>query len=893
MASFVFTLDDPRAGDPELTGGKGSNLARLVAADFPVPPGFCVTTAVYEALVETPDIRRAIDSLDGLDPRDREAVAEASAAVRSNLRARALPDEARNAVERALGELGGDAYAVRSSATAEDLPTASFAGQHETYLGVREGAVVDRVRDCLASLFTDRAVSYRLRNGIPHPELAMAVVVQEMVDPAAAGVLFTADPVTGNRRIAAVDATFGLGDTVVAGEVSPDNARVDRRTGEVIDYERGEKRYALRTDARGGTEAVDLSPERRAARALSDAQLRSLVDLGGRVEALLGDPQDVEWALVDGEFLLLQARPITSLFPVPSPPPSDDDLHVYLSFGHAQAMPEALPPLVVDFWRGFLEGGADAFRDDGTGGEWAVEAGDRVYLDLTPLLRLRPLRRFVPGRLEAVNEPAADALCEFLAERRDAVPDRGWAADARALAGVLRDGSSMLRAVVPRLLGRTARELLVGPPDPDRERAWVESWGRAAAERVSAPDVLAGRVRAAFERADFSLVVGDLLPRMGPHLLAALLARRLLSRLVPDADAELDAIGKGFERELVTQMNQRLGDLADVARSHPEVRAALRAERPLAEVESVAGGDAFVAALDDYLDAFGHRASGEIDLRRPRWRDDPGTLLRTIRSDLVRSDPGAHREHLDRLERSAAEAATRLEDRAGRGVLGPVRRPVVRRLIRTYRGGIQLREYPKQGLAHLFAAVHESVSDAGAVLVADGRLERPDDVWYLRADELLAALETDAPVDAPVDSRRRSHDRYASLTAPPLLTSDGEAPTAATRPEGRESTLVGTPVSSGVVEGVARIIRDPAGESLEKGEILVAPSTDPGWTPLFLNAAGLVMEVGGRMTHGALVAREYGIPAVAAVPRATTEIRSGERLRLDGTRGTVERLDRD
>ncbi|MFB6136511.1 MAG: PEP/pyruvate-binding domain-containing protein [Halobacteriaceae archaeon] len=888
---FALPLDDERARDPALTGGKGSNLARLVAAGFPVPPGFCVTTPAYEAVADDPSVRAAVESLDALDPGDAAAIAAASETARAAVRARDLPAEVRRAVAGALDDLGGDAYAVRSSATAEDLPGASFAGQHETFLGVRDrDAVVERVRDCLAGLFTDRAVTYRLRNGVSNASVAMAVVVQELVDPDVAGVLFTADPVSGNRRVASVDANFGLGETVVAGEVSPDSARVDRRTGEV-DYEVGEKRRARRPSERGGTEAVELDPERRGSRALSDARLRALVDLGARVEQLLGGPQDVEWALVDGAFVLLQSRPVTSLFPLPSPPPADDALHVYLSFGHAQAMPEALPPLVADFWRGFLEGGAAAFLGEDVRGRWAVEAGGRVYLDLTGPLGVPLLGRRLPGRLEAVNEPAADALRDLLDRRRESFPERGRLASARALAGAVRDARPLLRSVVPGLSRRVAGGVLFGPPDPDAERAWVEGWGRAAAARVRDPATLAGRVRAAFERVDFSLVVADLFPRVGAHLLASVAARRLLARLVPGAEADLDAVGKGFEAELVTRMNQRLGDLADVAREHPEVRAALRRGRPLPEVEAAAGGREFAAALEGFLDEFGHRASGEIDLRRPRWRDDPGTLLRTLRGDLARDEPGAHRDHLAGLERDAAAAADRLAARADRGLLGPVRRALVRRLIRTYRGGIQLREYPKQGIAHLFAAVHEELSAAGEALAADGRLDDPDDVWFLREGELLAALAEGAPVEADVEARRRAHDRNASMAAPPLLTSEGEAPTAAR--SGSGTVLAGTPVSSGVVEGPARVVRDPTSETLEKGEILVAPSTDPGWTPLFLNAAGLVMEVGGRMTHGALVAREYGLPAVAAVTGATGTIRSGERVRVDGTRGTVELLDRD
>lgn len=896
MSRFVIPLEDPDAKNPTLTGGKGANLARLIEADFPVPPSVCVATTVYQAIIDTSDIRTTIESLETLGPEDTEAIAELSAEVRSKIQQRNLPEPGRSAVMDALDTLSTNAYAVRSSATAEDLPTASFAGQHETFLGVnQQAAVLDRIHDCLASLFTDRAVTYRLRNGISQSNVAMAVVVQAMVEPAVAGVLFTADPVSGNRHVASVDANFGLGDTVVAGDISPDSARIERRTGKILEYAIGEKSYALRSgaDKRGGTEPIDLAPERRESRALSDAQLHALVDLGEQVEQLLDDPQDIEWALVDGDFVLLQSRPITSLYPLPSPLPSDEQLHVYLSFGHAQAMPEAMPPLVVDFWQGFMDGGAAVFRPDDARKQWAVEAGGRIYLDLTPLLHIGPLRRRLPKRIAAANEPASDALQHLLAQRPEAFPDRGALADVRAVVRGLHQGAPVLASVVPRMVGRFVRAFVTGPPNPEREQARIEGWGDDVASRTRGLDTLAGRVRAAFERFDLSMVLTDVVSRVGPLLVASLVAEKVLRRLFPDADTDIDAISKGLEMELVTRMNQRLGDLADIAREHPDVREALQQEVPLAQIEEVEGGRAFVDALETYLDEFGHRASNEIDLSRSRWNDNPEMLLQTIRSDLVQSEPEAHREHLHHLKRNANDAAAYLEARVDVGVCGPLKKAVVRRLIQTYRGGIQLREYPKQGVAHLFAAVHEEISDAGASLAVDGRLDRPDDVWYLRKDELLAALEEDAPIDADVEARRRTHDRYTSMTAPPILTSEGEAPTEPEDTTRSEGVLTGTPVSAGIVEGLARVIRDPSGESLKKGEILVAPATDPGWTPLFLNAAGLVMEAGGRMTHGALVAREYGIPAVAAVSEATTTIQTGERIRIDGKRGTVELLTRD
>lgn len=891
---FVISLDEEDATNLDLTGGKGANLARLVEAGMPVPAGACVTTAAYQVLADEPDIRAEIESLEGLDPESADEIATKSEKLRTKIRETEIPEPVQRAISNALDVLGADSYAVRSSATAEDLPTASFAGMHETFLGIDQENVSECVQECIASLFTERAVSYRLRNGVSHSEVAMAVVVQTMVEPEVAGVLFTADPVSGTRHIASIDANYGLGDTVVAGDVSPDNARVDRRTGEVLEYEVGEKQLALRsgTDGQDEPSLEEVSTVRRESRALTDARLRELVELGEDVEELLGSPQDIEWALVDGEFMLLQSRPITALYPLPSPAPADDQLHIYFSIGHQQAMAEALPPLVVDWMRETVNRSVARFQSAESEQSFAVEAGHRVYVDLTPLLRGEVTGKIALRVLDSMSEPATRAVEDILDRHeetffRDTLTNR-----LRTLGRVSRRLLPLAVSNAPHPLARLLKPFLLGPPDAERVRARVERAGEKMATRVTQPESRSERIRVAFEETELGTLVASVGSKSMPYLLAGVVAGSVLGRLYPNADEELTALSRGFDEEIATEINQRLGDLADTAREHPDVEAAIRDEASLSEIEGVDGGTQFVAAFETFLDDFGFRASNEIDLSRPRWRDDPSLLFQTIRSNLRSSGQGDHRKHLAQLKQDAGEAAEELENRASRGLLGPVKRPIVGQLIEVYRGGIQLREHHKHGAARFLAAIHDVVSDVGTELAKAGVLEHPEDVWFLRKAELLDALDGESSLDVDISERRDTHQRYASMSAPPILTSEGETPTGERNGSPSEHVLTGTPVSSGVVEGVAKVMHDPSEQSLSKGEILVAPSTDVGWTPLFQDAAGLVMEVGGRMTHGALVAREYGIPAVVSVANATDEIRTGERIRIDGERGTVELLDR-
>ncbi len=893
--TYVVGFDGAGATERALVGSKGANLARLAGAELPVPAGFCVTTAAYEELIDEPSIEEAIDELSGLDPTDTAAIAEAGSTLRARIRERDVPEEVQKAIENTLDAMASDpeqAYAVRSSATAEDLPEASFAGQQETFLNVHWEAIVDRVRDCMASLFTDRAIAYRARNDVAHEEVALAVVVQRMISPDVSGICFTADPQTGNRLITSIEAGVGLGDALVSGEVTADSVRVETRTGEILDYEVGEQQIAVRPTPEGGTETVELDATDRTTRVLSDDRIQTLVELGEEIETLFECPQDIEWCLADGEFSIVQARPITSLYPVPSPEPTDDRLHVYYSMGHGQAFAEAMPPLVRDFWMTYTQ---NALAGLGLDSEtrWTAEAGGRIYIDMTSLLRIGIFRHRIPDRMAAVSEPIGVALDDLLARRGEEFEEERTVRETLAVLrrgiGTLwteaRNGFPLMSAMVRGFLGA-----FVGEPNPPEheEAKWI-TWGQTVAAQIRGPDTPAERAHAVFDpdKTGFTSI-----PRMGP-LMAAFTLDGWLQRRFSDASEDVNAVGRGFPDELVTRINLGLGDLADVAREHPEVAEALRQGASLDEIESREGGEAFRDALDEYLDEFGHRATGEIDVSRPRWHEDPSGLLATVRANLEHEQEGEHREHLREMEREAAAAAERLEEQADRGLLGPIRKRCIRQLLRTYRGYIQTREYPKQGTAYLFTAWHEALRDAGEKLVNEGHLTDPDDVWYLRKDELFAALEGDS-IDVDIAARRAAFERHAAMDAPPVLTSEGEAPSAdIERADVPEDALVGTGVSGGVVEGTARVVHDPAEETIETGEILIAPSSDPGWTPLFLNAAGIVVEVGGRLSHGALVAREYGLPAVVSVPEATRRVETGQRVRIDGTRGTVEIMEDD
>lgn len=876
-SAWVLAFAELGADALAMVGGKGANLAWMARAGLPVPPGFCVTTKAFRAFVaRCPDALRHYAALDALEPGDVEGVRVAAAAFRAALEQVNVPPAIAQAIQVAARAEPDAAWAVRSSATAEDLPDASFAGQHDTYLNVRgDAALVHAVRACWASLFTDRAVLYRARNRYPHRAVALAVVVQRMVCPFVSGILFTADPATGSRAQVAIDAGFGLGEALVGGLVTADLYRAGKATGALRSVTVGDKAFAIRARPDGGTVREPLPDAMRQARCLNDAQVAGLVAIGRTIEAAAGSPQDVEWCLEGDRVYVVQTRPITSLYPLPVPPPADGTLHLYFSFGHAQMMPEAMPPLARDtvvhllpFGRGSLTARpADRARVSRA----IAIAGGRLYVDVTVPLRIPLLRPVVLGVLDTVYPHISEALEGQLARLGPRLSPR--VTTIRAVLG-------LLGGVPPRVLANLVWR------DPNELAALVEAHLDQALER--ARDAMrAARSGEARVRAvrDQLAVTFQAVPRFAPAMAAGIVAQKLVARLGVTS-AELERLLRALPGNVTTAMDLALADVAELARSVPGLPARL-AREGLLGVEHHAGAEAFRAAFARFLDRYGMRGAAEIDLSRPRWRDAPGLLVQALLGNLGHDGPSARSRH-DALARDAEAAVAEVVARAA----WP-RQALLRRLLAVMRHGLGVREHIKWFVVRVFAEARATALEAGDELAKRGAFAAADDVWYLEWDELVDAVGGRIAGAALADTiavRRAEHESDRRRTPPLVMASDGEIPMFGRRADLPPGALAGLAASGGVVSGTARVVTDPAVELLLPGEILVAPYTDPGWTPLFTHAAGLVTDVGGLMTHGSVVAREMGVPAVVGVTGATTRIRTGDRIRVDGSSGIVEIL---
>jgi rifampicin phosphotransferase len=846
-----------------VVGGKGAHLGQLSRiGGVHVPAGFCVTTAAFRrVMADAPSIDGRLDQLSRLNPDDRDAIRALSAEIRRAVEGILVPDDLAAPIIQALARFGEEAaYAVRSSATAEDSPTASFAGQHDTYLNVvGPAAILEHVSRCWASLFTERAVTYRLRNGVDHRKVHMAVVVQQMVSPDAAGILFTADPVTSNRKVATVEAGFGLGEALVSGLVSADVYRV--RDGEVVDKTVATKQLAIHPSPDGGTRERAIEPELQRQPALTDAQVVRLAQLGRRIEAHFGGPQDIEWCLVDGGFQIVQSRPITTLFPIPES--GDRGNHVYISVGHQQMMTDPMKPLGLSFWQL-------------TTPRPMAEAGGRLFVDVTERLA-SPASRDALLEMVGKGDPLIRDALQTVLDRGDFVPSLPEEAPAAPPAGGAPAPIETDPGIVAELIER----------------------GQASMAAVKR-DI---RTKSGSDLFDFILEDLQELKRVlfDPRGLQVIMAgmdatwwlNEQLQTWLGEKNAA-DTLTQSAPNNVTSEMGLALLDVADVIRPYPDVVAFLQDvedEGFLDGLTELAGGREARDAIRAYLDKYGMRCVGEIDITRPRWSERPTTLVPLILGNIENFEPGESERRFEQGRQEAWKKEQELLERLRALPNGERKADEVKRMIDRLRTFVGYREYPKYGMISRYFVYKQALLEEAERLVRAGLLREREDIFYLTFQELHDVVRT-RQVDEQLIRRRAAAFRaYQTLTPPRVLTSDGEAVAGAyRRDDAPAGALVGLPVSAGIVEGRARVILDMAEADLEAGDILVTAYTDPSWSPLFVTIKGLVTEVGGLMTHGAVIAREYGLPAVVGVDHATRLIQDGQRIRLNGTNGYVEIL---
>jgi phosphohistidine swiveling domain-containing protein len=816
----IGVLADFGAKDLASAGGKGANLGELARAGFPVPAGFVVTTGAYENLLTASGLGRELDDLVSADAD--------GARIRALFTEATVPVDLRADIAAAYAALGGGPVAVRSSATAEDLPGAAFAGQQDTYLNmVGETAVLSAVVQCWASLWTDRAIAYRRRQGIDPAQVAIAVVVQTMVPADIAGVMFSVNPVTGDRGEIVVDASPGLGEAVVSGRVTPEHYVLDR-SGRIRKFTAGGQEVIIRADAGGGTrESAGTGGTHRS---LTAGQLMELAGLARRAENLFGRPQDIEWAIHAGRLHILQARPITAL---PPQPLRLGRIQRFIGPFFLEMFQQRPYPLDVSGWMrhgimDMLHGMAGSVGIEFPSLEELLPEEDGVVIRLVP-----PVPR---PTLCTLGAPLS------VARRARRFNPARWTQDDR------------FRAFL-----QNAHTLSEQDPRPLSWRGVVDLAEDAFATMRG---VTALRI---------SYLPGAFLPQLKLRLMLLLLGR---SDLGP-------ALIAGAETR-TTQANRALDDLADRVRSDSVLASAFAEQSPaelLNRLEHDPTFQAFSTAFQAFLAEYGHRETVSIVLSSPpTWFDAPDVVLGLITAML-----GARPEAADQTGLALAELKRHPALR-----ITAVRRQLLS-TVRAAKVGMAFREDSHFYATMVLPSLRRALLDLGRRLCEAGVLSDAAEVNHLRFEELAAMADGGALADADRERHRRlvlaRAAKRRELEGIPLLDPASLFGRAQVDPD---ALVSGISASRGQATGMVRVIRGPQEfGSLRSGEILVCPYTNPSWTPLFQRAGAVVVDAGGIASHAAIVAREYGIPAVMGTGFGTSTLRTGQSVRVDGTRGQV------
>lgn len=871
MGSLVLGFQEIETNQLMLVGGKGLNLGILSKIDgIHVPEGFCVTTVGYQkAIAQNVTYHALLDQLTMLNAEDRGQIAEISRKIRQTVMDEEIPSVVVEAVTESLSRLGEEhAYAVRSSATAEDLPHASFAGQQDTYLNIiGTEAILRHIRKCWASLFTDRAVIYRMQNGFDHRQVYLSVIVQRMVFPQASGIIFTADPMTSNRKVLSIDASFGLGEALVSGLVSADGYKV--REEEILDKKIATKAVAVYGRIDGGTETRQIDPDLQTAQTLSEAQILKLARIGRQIEAYFGQPQDIEWCLVNDTFHIVQSRPITTLFPIPEA--NDQGNHVYVSVGHQQMMTDPIKPLGLSFY--LLTTPAPMRK-----------AGGRLFVDVTLLLASPAGRDTILNTLGQSDPLIKDALVTII-ERGDfikLIPE----VNKEPIPSHSNNGTSSAGAQAP------------NEPDPSIISDLIK-------QSQTSIEALKQQIQTKSGVDLFDFILKDIQelkrilfdPQNSAVIMAAMNASTWINenmcKWLGEKNAA-DTLSQSVPGNITSEMGLALLDVADAIRPYPEVIEYLQYVKKddfRDELLQLEGGQETKEAIDAYLDKYGMRCAGEIDITRTRWSEKPITLVPLILANIKNFEPHESRRKFEQGRQEALEKEQELLDRLKQLPDGEQKAQETKQKIDLIRKFSGYREYPKYGMVNRYFVYKQALLKEADRLVQAGVIHDKEDIYYLSFEELHEAVRT-SKLDGQIISKRKGEYRfYEKLTPPRVITSDGEIIAGEYKRENIPAeAIAGLPVSSGVIEGRARVILNMEDADLEEGDILVTAFTDPSWTPLFVSIKGLVTEVGGLMTHGAVIAREYGLPAVVGVENATKLIKDGQRIRVHGTEGYIEIL---
>lgn len=880
---FIF-LDVARTIDEKAVGAKAISLIRLKRIGLSVPAGFCITEAVFRQHLQqnnlTGRLKSVVDTLATAQPSDRVSIL-------SDLRQAISEAPLAGAVGRKIEEhyraLGAGCVAVRSSATAEDLPGHSFAGQYDTYLGITNiDGCIEAVKKCWASLWTERAYNYRQKNGFDHLVVSMAVIVQQQVEPDAAGVAFSADPVSGSPSRIVIESCFGLGDALVGGKVQPDRIVLRKKNLALVRWDIPSRQAERSTTENTGVCEKKTCSEDAPKPSLDLVSARKLARYVRKIESKFGCPQDIEWAIREGRFYFLQARPVTTK-PLAK---SWEERQVWTNLNLGEVAPDVMTPFtysaIESMFKLLFGSMYRLFGADIDKSPIAALVAGRIYFNInTGLAIIRPFISNMPGVVDFADNFGGEQKRMYnlgMDIPDEDMPDVGfnWLKYILSWPCIIYDFISHRP--------KKGNDFLV------KFRARADKLLDLDVESMST-DELARKV-ARFPQENWRDAGLLYLVTGAPALL---LFRKICRDWLDDKDLTManqlfSALGGMADIEASLQ----LWRLAELAHQDKETETALLSEGTFQQIRerlhNIEFGSRFRAAWDAFMSEHGHHCRGELEMRNPRWAELPDYILGIVRGYLH----SVGQVNAVNKQQQLAEQRQQLTDQCRQRLKNPIKRLLFNWSLKRCRKLAVNRENWKNEAVRQVTAIRRMLLALGERLQQQGILKEQDDIFFLEIGEIesVAAGQADFNVKHRIETRRAEYEKNKSSTPPPVVVGrfDPGKDTAA-QIDTTASVLNGIGVSSGVVTGKARVIlRTDEDQYVAPGEILVAPFTDPAWTPYFLPAAGVVMDLGGALSHGAIIAREYGIPAVVNVGFATKIIRTGQTIQVDGNRGIVRIL---
>jgi len=879
MQSLVLNFHEIDKSFIPIVGWKWANLWELIKAGFQVPEWFCITVEAFKLFVsQNNKYEKLVEKLEWVNFNELKKISRISESIRNHILSLELPEILVTEILEALKNIWSrKSFAVRSSATCEDLPEASFAWQQETFLNIKwEDEILIKVKECFASLFTDRAVSYRLKNDFSNKTVFLCVVVQEMIFSEVSWIMFTADPITWNRNIVSINSSFGLWESIVWGHVIPDLYTVIG--SKILKKDISQKRVQMTTEKEWWIIQTDIKPNRQSNQSLSDKQILELANLWKKIEKHYKKEQDIEWCFKNGNFFIVQTRPITSLYPLPEI--VTKGLHFYLSIGHVQMMTEAIRPLWFSVFTTISRFVEDYFKMD-----WPLlnDAGSHLYIDLIHLLKYKVFRNNMVFILSNVDESSSKILKEFMRTRRFKYFKS-------------RRISIKRQIVIAKFLYSELKILFKGNLDNIYDeldhniysKLWVIKNEIQEAESIWK----ISKIKSIITNLPLAVLETNILKYMPLAIWTYKTLWYYSKKWLWDTN-EIDAIWKAPEWNVTTEMWLVIWDIADIVNKNEALKEYLETCDNVdfwKNVEKNRWWKEFSELFLQFLKKYWMRSTWEIDITNTRWKENPMQVVSLILNSAHNTEIGQTRNDFLLSKQEWIEASKRFVDRVKKTRFGFLKAFFIKRLIYVYRSTIWVREHPKFFLINVIGIFRDTILEEAKILIKNKVIEEVEDLYYFSLEEIQEIIEKNTIDKDLLEKRKFIYKRDSRNKPPRVFTWEWEI--LLTKPNTNIPSwfITWTGASSWIIEGRARVILKLEDAELENGDILVTSYTDPAWTTLFWIVTGVVTEVWGLLTHGAVVAREYWIPAVVWVDNATRIIKDWMKIRVNWNDWTVEIL---